>query len=138
MDRYSDFTKHLALFLAVVYASAGGHTFCAPCYSAYSKQHTEHYCVHLLGTTEIHLSNGCCSDDQGNRRHLCSHSDLPAIVIQRSIAESTKLSEISSENLVFIVSVERPQSLPGSCDTLTFCSSAPSLRLHLLHGVLLI
>jgi hypothetical protein len=137
MERYSDRTKCFAVFLAAMYALAGGHLLCASCYFEYATQPAEHSCVHFQAS-EIHLSLGCCSDHPGTRNYLCSHNDLPAIIAQRNIIESSELLINSFAGFISVVSSVSQPNLVGFCDTITFNHPAISLRLHLLYEVLLI
>ena len=129
MSCYPDFIRYLTVSLAVLYALAGGHLLCAPCLasSRHICEHHQHY------TSGILTSANCCSDDH-NRRLLCNGNELPAIVVQCSADKLAKLLELHAGIFVF---AEYQPSLPGFHDTLTLYSSARSLRLHLLYGVLL-
>ena len=129
MSCYSDYIRYLVISLAVLYALADGHLLCAPCLAS-----SQHICEHSQHHTPgIFTSASCCSDDH-NRRLLCNGNDLPAIVVQCSVDELAKLLEFHAGIFVF---AEYQPSLPGLCDSLTLYSSARSLRLHLLYGVLL-
>ena len=129
MDRYSDFVRYLVIFLAALYTLADGHLICAPCLA--SSQHICEYPQHH--TPGILTSASCCSDDH-NRRLLCSGNDLPAIIAQCCTDKLATLLENSTSGFVF--ATYQP-TLLGVRDTLTSYSSARSLRLHLLYGVLL-
>ena len=137
MDRYPDFIQYLVVCLVAVYALADGHLLCAPCLAS-SENHCVEHCDHLhRQTQEVFTSTGCCSDDHSGRPP-CNGNDLPAIIVQCSTDELEKLLEIYIVGSVSTVYMEYQPKLVRFHDTPTFHTSAPSLRLHLLYGVLVI
>jgi len=138
VKRYRGFIRYLSVVLAMVYALSGGHLFCAHFYHSSTTPPSETDCSHshCCQTPEERPVSSCCSD--GQCHHGCNDNDLPAVLIQRNIDKSEKPIQSFSAGSAFNAFDECLPHPLGFRDVVAKHPPAPSLRLHLVYGVLLI
>jgi hypothetical protein len=125
MSRYPGSIRYFAVLLALLYVLASGHLLCAHFHCSHSVSLNEHDCAckHSHQEPEEHCDHECSIDAQ------------LAIRVPCNVGESVSLLKYFSADFV---STDCPVERIIYRDTFTICSSALSLRLHLLYGVLLI
>ena len=137
MDRYPALIRWFAILLAIFYAVADGHLLCAPCLADDAVHHVGNGCEHSTHPMPTVQPATCCLGEFDGGRLLCNGNDLPAVAAQ--CATDELLSALMDCSVVFgaVVPVEYLWKAFAFRDAMTFLVSAPSLRLHLLYGVLL-
>ena|GEM_PF-2245283 len=151
MERYPGIIRYLVIYLVAVCATADGHMLCAPCLASDTSHHAGHdcelpeKCKHLLNTgrnvtPSVHSalhSDTCCLSNFDNGKLFCPGNDLPAIVVRCASNELAKVLDKSLADCgIPATQACAPNPMIGRYAT-TFYSPSPSLRLHLLYGVLL-
>ena len=136
MSRYTDFVRYFVVCLVAMFALADGHLFCALCHSTCTADSIEHDCGHSQCPIPEGLPVYCCSDHCDE--HPCNTDEFSALIVPRKSNESASPPAVSPIIFASDIFAETPAKLPGVRDAEMCCSSALSLRLHLLYGVLVI
>ena len=138
MDRYPAFIRCCVLFLAVFYAAADGHLLCAPCLADDVAHHVGHDCGHSAVPMPTIQTATCCLGEFDGGRLFCNGNDLPAVVVPYTTDEMLKT--IMNCFIIFesVLVLEDNRESIDFRNAVTLILFAPSLRLHILYGVLVI